>query len=220
VKSLLWAICIALVIALAMCVWPKPSDFWRFTITDVLMVIATVALVGATIALWLSAKRSTEITERGYVKISHTAPGIVFDAASSKLEVQIKNAGRTPASVIDLLLKQVILNANEELPLVPDYSALEPEPKEAFLAAGDKVFVSRSFDLKHSELEAVRSGAARLFLFGYVDYVDVFNKHHRAGYARSYEPSRDTGDPSKRNNLLIVPSRAYNYDKPMLAWTG
>jgi hypothetical protein len=51
-----------------------------------------------------------------------------------------------------------------------------------------------------------------------VDYVDVFRNCHRGGYARFYEPSRDTGDQSKRNNLLVLANKAYNYDKPMPGW--
>jgi membrane protein YdbS with pleckstrin-like domain len=87
VKSLLGALCVALAIALAAVLWAKsPSEFWHANITDVLLFVATVALVGATVALWRSAQRSTEITERGYVKMSHTPPGAVFDTTTVKLE--------------------------------------------------------------------------------------------------------------------------------------
>jgi hypothetical protein len=41
--------------------------------------------------------------------------------------------------VTDLLLKHAVLAPEEELPPEPDYGVSEPEPKEAFLAARDKI---------------------------------------------------------------------------------
>ena len=54
-----------------------------------------------------------------------------------------------------------------------------------------------------------------LYLFGYVDYVDIFDKPHRAGYARVYDLSRR----KTTNNLGIVPNNFYNYDQPLPRWT-
>jgi hypothetical protein len=64
--------------------------------------------------------------------------------------------------VTDLLLKHAVLAPEEELPPEPDYGVSEPEPKEAFLAARDKIFVSRSFDMTAEEVEAVKRGSRRL----------------------------------------------------------
>jgi hypothetical protein len=53
VNSFLWSLCIALAIALVAVLMELgfPSEFWNIKITDVLLVAATVALVGSTIAL-------------------------------------------------------------------------------------------------------------------------------------------------------------------------
>jgi hypothetical protein len=55
VNSFLWSLCLALAIALGvvLTVLGFPSEFWNIKITDVLLVVATVALVGSTIGLWL-----------------------------------------------------------------------------------------------------------------------------------------------------------------------
>ena len=201
-KSLLGALCIALAIALVIVLWvTTSSEFWHVNITGVLLFVATVALVGSTIALWLSAERSTQTTERAYVKMSHTPPGAIFEPAKLKVEVQIKNAGRTPASLKDLLLRHVVMDAGEDLPPQPNYGATEPETKEAFLAARDKIYVSRSFDMTTDEVEAVRRGSRRLVIYGYVDYVDVFENYYRAGYARAYERSRDIWRPREEKQF-------------------
>ena len=89
-----------------------------------------------------------------------------------------------------------------------------PEPQEGFLAAEDKIFVTRTFHLADGDVEAVRSGLLTLYLLGYVDYVDIFEKPHRAGYARVY----DVGRRDTTNNLAVVPNNRYNYDEPLPGW--
>jgi hypothetical protein len=222
VNSFLGALCTALAITLVvvLLVITFPSEFWHVKITDVLLFAATVALVGSTIALWLSAQRSTEITERAYVNLSHTSPGAKFEAPGFSLQVQVKNAGRTPASIIDLLLKYAVVEPGEALPAVPDYSTTEPhETQELFIASGEPVFVGRTFAMTDEQVRRVKDGSLGLYVYGYVDYLDVFNKAHKSGYARIYDPSRDVGPIEKRNNLNLYTSKVYNYDKPLPGWS-
>lgn len=193
-NSFLGAISLALAIALVavLLVITFPSEFWHVKFTDVLLVAATIALVGSTIALWLSAERSTRITERAYVKMSHVSPGAMFDTAKLSVQVQIKNGGRTPAQVTDLLLKFT----TSPLPIRPDYTKEEgaPASQEWYLRAGDKVFVTVSFDVTPQDVQAVRGGRLPLFVFGYVDYEDVFGvRHRRATLAFTNEPVTSGG---------------------------
>lgn len=41
-------------------------------------------------------------------------------------------------------------------------------------------------------------------------YIDVFRQHHRAGYARLYNPIVDDG---QQNTLHFVIQKDYNYDR-------
>jgi hypothetical protein len=106
----LLALCIALGIALAtvLATIAFPAHFWEVKIGEIAL-IGAVALVGSTIALWWETKRSSEVTERAYVNLSHVAPGVVFLAPGIGLQIQIKNAGRTPAAVTNFLLKCAVL---------------------------------------------------------------------------------------------------------------
>ncbi|MCY7387921.1 MAG: hypothetical protein LH481_07640, partial [Burkholderiales bacterium] len=50
------------------------------------------------------------------------------------------------------------------------------------------------------------------------DYVDRFDCHHRAGYARIYAPEHDVimvgaSENPSRNNLVFVSFDGYNYDR-------
>ncbi len=64
------------------------------------------------------------VVERAYVKISHKEPGLVFTEARTSVQVtvEVKNWGRTPAQVSEVLLKIQSLAAEESLPSPPDYS--------------------------------------------------------------------------------------------------
>lgn len=62
--------------------------------------------------------------------------------------------------------------------------------------------------MSREELAEIQNGTRDLYLIGYADYVDVFGKSHRAGYARKYDPHI-----SKGNNLVFHVPADYNYDR-------
>jgi hypothetical protein len=156
----------------------------------------------------------TRTSERAYVKMSHTPPGVSFSSPDKFiLQVQIKNSGQTPAQVTDAILKRMILSPDEELPGTPDYTSDDLETTQAFLVAHDKIFAIRNLPITDKEWARVRAGAAKLYVYGYVDYVDVFGGRHRGGYAREYISALDIGKPKERNNLNVVTNSAYNYDR-------
>jgi hypothetical protein len=152
------------------------------------------------------------------VKMSHRTPGlnILEPEGTFAVEMGVKNWGRTPAVVTDILLKAAVLPTGGHLPVVPDYS-INREPQDianAFLVAGEEIFLHQIFD--PVDWETIRSGTSVLYLFGYVDYMDQFNQRHRGGYARLYDPDRT--DPS--NNLVFVTQTGYNYDHLRLPGGG
>jgi hypothetical protein len=55
----------------------------------------------------------------------------------------------------------------------------------------------------------IDEGQAILYIIGYVDYIDAFDRHWRGGYPRVYDPVRNGTD----NNLTFVPAAGYNYDR-------
>ncbi|MBS0167052.1 MAG: hypothetical protein JSR29_13275 [Nitrospira sp.] len=201
---------------------------YRFKITDVLLVLFTGLLWWSTQKLWKETKHSSsiseksanaalltaqnmQITERAYVKMSHTDPGLVpikgETTESYKVEVKIENCGKTPALVTEVRLRFMLRDWDESLPPTIDYpdSDSAERPSSAFLVPGDYFFVTRnSHNDKH---RVVSKDSKRLLLFGYIDYTDVFGQQHRAGYAREYMTV-------KGNNLFLVAAKGYNYDRP------
>jgi hypothetical protein len=182
------------------------------------LTLFTAVLAASTIALWWTTKASVNTlgrAERAYVKLSHSPPGLTFEASGIFfVEIEVRNCGRTPAKVTDTLLKPISLPVNESLPPNPDYSRHRQFPSSsAFLVANDYFFFGEEgFTVGADAMSDLQNGVRKLYLIGYVDYVDAFGTKHRGGYARRYAPHQ-TG-----NNLILVPDSAYNYDR--VRWPG
>ncbi len=139
--------------------------------------------------------------------MSHVQPGIAFPSPGViAATVQIKNNGRTPANITAVVLD---VWPGEELPEQPPYLDLGKSKTAGFyLSAGDEFFKRITKTVAPEVVSQVRSGAPRAWLLGYVDYTDTFERRHRAGYARRYEPDV----PGEQNNLALETKAGYNYD--------
>ena len=196
----------------------------------VLTALATLLIAAFTAVLWWATERTAQnftVTERAYVKMSHASPGLIFDEAHECVWValEIKNSGKTPATITDVVVEFVQLPKDKSLPEVPVYTKLKNHMvSEGFLVAQDFYYATRPFSFKPIYRPVVTSGEERLWVYGYVDYRDQFGVCHRAGYARLYSPHEDDkngyppdGDAySKRSNLVFPPLRGWNYDRPPL----
>ena len=147
--------------------------------------------------------------ERAYVTMSHNAPGIfISEDRRVEISVDVKNFGRTPARITDVLLSTMIIERNQTLPSRPIYTL--PANKvlpTAFLVAGDNFNAAAPLlILAETQFNNIKTGELQLFVVGYVDYIDQFQGRHRSGYGRRYVPDA-TG-----NNLVFIDARGYNYD--------
>ena len=179
--------------------------------SKILAAVAVLQFLALIFQAWILRRtvNTSRASERAYVTMSHEAPGVVFETEGLfYLTIKIKNYGRTPAKVTDTLLKPVILPPGEKLPPKPNYirDRENLESPKAFLVRDDYFIVTEYFDTKEQIL-AIQDGTAILYLIGYVDYVDAFDKRHRGGYARKYVLF------DKINNLKLLPDSAYTYDR-------
>ena len=123
-------------------------------ITDLFLVVFSFVLTVFTGLLWRTThliSKHTMAAERAYVKMSHRSPpGLTIDINSNEVWVviEIKNSGRTPADVTNVLLSWLVLLKGQSPPAVPNY----PPPENtgalttAFLVANDSVRTWRKFD--------------------------------------------------------------------------
>ena len=195
---------------------------------EALLAIFTILLMVVTAGLWFhtraiaidaktSAEESRKLTleaatayqssERAYVKMAHALPGLEFeevrmDRRYGKVTVKVTNHGRTPATITDAVVGLTSLEWGEPLPEpFPYMKSEEPRARQAFLAPAEwfSFVVGRDF---------AYPGNRQIWIFGHVDYVDIFGQRHRNGWARLYVDR--IGD-----NLIYAEEhiRQYNYDR-------
>lgn len=217
-------------------------------------ILAIIAIVGAIVAAKtldkikvqakatedaaIAAKTSADavmLAERAYLSITHRPPGVNIDENvvtkageesfggwhDAELMFQIVNSGNTPARITDIVMGHFI-DSPSKLPSPPSGPGTG---EHLFLVKGDRVDDVRSFAIRGSDFKQLGT-TLRLWMLGYVDYIDVFNIRRRVGYARYYDPSKDapilyTGPGAVldkkefegRNNLPFVTEPGYNYDR-------
>lgn len=175
---------------------------------------STESAEGAAKAANTSAK-ALMLAERAYVKMSHVPPGIQWhkeDSRSFEIIVEVKNYGRTPTNVTDVVLSIKVLPNEESLPTVPSYTIKQREEiPGGFLMPGDWFTYTGNFGLFDKFDDVYINKSSKIWVIGYVDYIDVFQQRHRNGYARVYNRWLDGGE---QNNLVLVTQAGYNYDRP------
>ena len=197
---------------------------------------------------------TNKVIERAYVSMSHHPPGLDIDdfiittaehpipSQSVRVNIRIQNNGNTPARITFSLLQ-----------VFPDVGVPENDPPyehdnplfcatvNAFLAKGDSFTIHRHLMVPAQVITIIRSVGniesptpVRFWVFGYVDYIDEFKIHHRAGYGRVYTPLADSHhlpiyqtvghfDPqlfAQRNNLEFILERGYNYNRERMPNDG
>jgi hypothetical protein len=153
------------------------------------------------------------LAERAYVSMSHVPPGLVpgvlvGGVLAVNASVAVQNKGSTPARVINAEL--FAHQSTNPLPDEPPYGIPTDPPSSAYLVKDEQFYVSGTFNLTQADWAQIQASARTLWLLGYVDYIDVFDQRHRAGYARRYAPTAPPG-----NNLPFETKAGYNYDKPL-----
>ena len=186
------------------------SNGWLVVVSGIIAFFTSVLAV-STIGLWYHTHRIAKHTansERAYVTMSHEPPGlnVTIKREHAVVTIEIKNYGRTPATVTDLLLQLDRFGEDNPAPDKPKYRTDAPRTNVgAFLVADTSIF--HTWVLPNPN----EGDGNELWLFGYVDYSDAFGQHHRAGYARTYRDSANIS--GKANNLFFVNKDGWNYDK-------
>jgi len=194
----------------------KPDD-------NILFGTAVAALVTAigTFVLAVVTNRQlnhNRVAERAYVKASPTLPGVSLGAEGQVyISLEIKNHGTTPARITDVLMTVVTLPNSQALPEIPRYKPSYQNKSTAFLVTNDWIFVSALMWLDDAaHVTEASQGKRQLFIFGYIDYIDMFEQRHRGGFARRYYHSAKQGE----TNLVYVNQLGYDYDVVRRAGDG
>ena len=215
------------------------SEWW--TVASTIAVAAFTGILAiSTILLWYATKETAGVAktsadaalktaeasiaaERAYVTMSHkTPPALGINTVTpegkcqARINLEIKNFGRTPARVINLLLTTKCVPSGQSLTEPPDYGDAKPVRINAFLVTrGNVIHMQPNFEFE-ADMNLVDVGKMDLWVYGYVDYVDAFGQRHRGGYARVYLPGKSPNE----NNLGFGTESRHNYDRPRVPGEG
>src|SRR5690348_14114652 len=113
VATVFWAVVLVLLVGTS-----RVSGYLDANGVIALAAVATAAFTGTLYWNALDQLTHSRRVERAYVKISHPAPGIEQLDSSGHiwLTVSVKNFGRTPAKVTNVILRPVVVPHGEPLP--------------------------------------------------------------------------------------------------------
>ena len=149
-----------------------------------------------------AAEQATRVGQRAYLGISALDYSAVVDGYPRRVVVQVKNAGRTPASDVVVRFK---LTYRAELVRTPDYGPLMTVGGVSTITPEVSKPLILEMSAEESAIAAkIRADGAEpiLHLFGLILYKDVFGEEHRTRYCSWYVPARKSFSDCPANNEM------------------
>jgi len=108
--------------------------------------------------------------------------------------VQLKNNGKSPAWVTAAGSKGLWADDKNPLPKHPEYNLMGPFSKKGQLLP-PSAWLPQGFSLPNIQLTRAVKGEAVLYVFGFIEYRDVYGENHRSRYCYQAKPSLDLTHP-------------------------
>lgn len=192
-------------------------QFWLLVAT----LVVTVFAAGAAVAAARYAKQAVSVTRdigmaeaRAYIDISHFPPGFNFGPEVASVSLKIANLGQTPATIAAAHFEFVPFESRDDIPESPSYESRHGESIGAYLMPSGH-FRHETGDIPF----AIKSESWLVWFIGYIDYIDIYGRRFRCGYARSCDFTDILNDAisplpeQERNNLVFVDRVGWNYDE-------
>jgi hypothetical protein len=221
----------------------KPKNLWATFLERLVDPVTwfTLLLFGVSCLQWKAARRANKhirAIERAYVGFSLKSPGLTISEMATvrqrdgvlchdaNLRLSITNHGSTPARVTRALSQVVLSGYVDPLPEKPAYDESRGDPTHVSLVKGDTLDIFTNSVMPQNVVNKLRTKRAKMYLIGYVDYIDRFGRRHRAGFGKVFVPPIDDMDNYRnearvlneeayaaRNNMAFVTQHGYNYDR-------
>jgi hypothetical protein len=134
-------------------------------------------------------------SERSWVVAD--APRIQTDIASGqsvRALCTVRNRGKTMARVIEKGENYSIQATPDSLQETPDYGKIAKWPNGVVLSPASESVLPRTLQVASSETwQQVINGSMVLLIFGFVKYLDVFNREHETRYIFRFETTWERG---------------------------
>lgn len=178
------------------------TEFWspffgyRLKVTDTLLVLFTAMVFGATWLLWRATDKLVTGAEdtarrqlRAYVGIEKLESEWGRPQGDLVTTVRVKNSGQTPAYNV------VLRNTVALVSTVGPRTFEEPpenarRPMSTLAAGGATEMLPKTNELTDRDCAAIRSGIMNLYLYGRIDYTDVFKIAQYTTFRAYFHPGK------------------------------
>jgi hypothetical protein len=150
----------------------------------------TLALFIATWLLWTAGEKHSERQLRAYVGIGAPHFG---ERDPRELTITVQNGGQTPAYKVWVHLNRYRVPFGQKLPANFGYPDYNPGDKRSAAVVQSGKEITFTFEFDPNELARVRNQETALFLYGHVDYIDVFDKNRSSQFSYQYLPVMKDG---------------------------
>jgi hypothetical protein len=188
------------------------------TFQTVIVALSTVAVAGFTATLWLVTRRSVRAAElsartaesalldleRGYLYIVdfRSDIGSFFDPnrvrmsdARPRIDVAAINHGRTPCTIVEASIALSFLPGEPDVQMGTDLGVAGVAQRNTFVVGPTKLhqfpslFAGGAEGVSQAELI---DGETGLYCYGWIRYVDIFDRRHPIVFCRRYNVDSDT----------------------------
>jgi hypothetical protein len=171
-----------------------------------------------------AAKRSMDVLldgERAWIVVSLVSPpGLMLRVLRApggfhRFVFNIKNVGKTVARIVGYKYTWRILPNGEALPPVPEYGTIPGEEADVTsgrimspeqVIGGITIVVGEAFDA--DSFNRLQAGEIRLWIYAYIDYVDLADREHRTQFCYRYRPPLESVERKPR--FIVDGPRSYN----------
>jgi hypothetical protein len=195
--------------------WP-PFYGYRLKVTDTLVAAFTALLFVATFALWWSTRRlvkgadkNAERQLRAYIFSEETTLSDIEAGKHPSALINVKNSGLTPGTdvtawagitVAEFPLKTELTQATEEFMKTASRRTVSP-------GGTFKLDTKWGQPLADFHLSLMKDGAAAIFIWGEINYLDVFGEKRVCGFRMYY--GGDTGMRDDRHPTSDIKGNYY-----------
>lgn len=125
-------------------------------------------------------------SERAWVLVSiQNVPMSSENDVGTMILPIVRNYGRTTARIVKFALRQQQFNNPDALPAEPVYLG---ENATDLMLPPDTPIQPMSVGVTQQQFEAARNGTAYLYVYGYIDYVDVGERPRQTRFCFMYYP--------------------------------
>ncbi len=138
---------------------------------------------------------------RAYVGVEDPSFGEKFP---SFVNIPVENGGQTPAYGLNAHLNRKWVPAGQGIPKgfdYPDLGAGTGISSVAYLNPGQRRIFT--FPIENTELESAQKGEIDLFIYGHVDYVDIYKAQRSSVFSYQYKGLRGA-DGSVTHKLIFL----------------